>query len=527
MRRLLIILGSAAAICAVVYVRWRRRRDAHGDAGKVGLEPSLIQSETREPPSGTGTKFPSCQPEIQVPARIGSTEESETPSTTDKAHYQAHPCETEPQDVGPDGMRSVHEPDENILESQSVNGSELTVSPQSSDQNAESSPEESTPVTIEVDIAGRAWQKELRDRIEPINRGGQPRTSSIEREKRPESQRGTGPRKPELVCWKRDRQWVLAVQVPEEFASDPDLTLFQGGRPLMRDEFREDCWHLTGATGQVSISARQERCYEPTVALAERDCLLFKLGGHDEDQGRRVKYGSCGSLCNERIVTRHIAAVALSFYFRAFVGRFAKAETLFIDLGAPRAVADFKAFLVSNRPTIEGTIRGVLPKEMATQLVLSDGSWIERIAGKESRFALAEEEVSSDYKNVMDLEERARNKRDYRTAEWAQRRADTIAKEEVLSLLSRKAVIPKYGFPVDVVELDTQRTQQSQEAFEVSLQRDLSIAISEFAPTSKLVANKKEWTSYRSQESCSKGMAQEVLHAMLDTQCISSVGGRN
>jgi hypothetical protein len=66
-----------------------------------------------------------------------------------------------------------------------------------------------------------------------------------------------------------------------------------------------------------------------------------------------------------------------------------------------------------------------------------------------------------------------------------------------LSFLSRKAVIPKYGFPVDVVELDTQRTRQSgHDAFEVSLQRDLAIAISEFAPTSKLVANKKEWTSY-------------------------------
>jgi hypothetical protein len=73
---------------------------------------------------------------------------------------------------------------------------------------------------------------------------------------------------------------------------------------------------------------------------------------------------------------------------------------------------------------------------------------------------------------------------------------DTIASEDVLSFLSRKAVIPKYGFPVDVVELDTQRTQQNQEAFEVMLQRDLSIAISEFAPTSKLVANKKVWTSY-------------------------------
>ncbi|GAI85931.1 unnamed protein product, partial [marine sediment metagenome] len=61
---------------------------------------------------------------------------------------------------------------------------------------------------------------------------------------------------------------------------------------------------------------------------------------------------------------------------------------------------------------------------------------------------------------------------------------------------SNMAVIPKYGFPVDVVELDTQRTQTSYESMGISLQRDLSIAIAEFAPTSKLVANKQEWTSY-------------------------------
>ena len=192
------------------------------------------------------------------------------------------------------------------------------------------------------------------------------------------------------------------------------------------------------------------------------------------------------TLCNERIVTRHIAAVALSSYFRAFAERFAKVEGLFVDLSAPRGVADFKAFLVSNRSAIEETIRGVLPKEMATQFALADGSWIEKITGENSRFALAEAEVSSDFRNVKELEQYRRygNTRGYRTAEWANARAKTISEDPTLSFLSRKAVIPKYGFPVDVVELDTQRTQQSQESFEVSLQRDLSIAISEFAPTS-------------------------------------------
>lgn len=202
------------------------------------------------------------------------------------------------------------------------------------------------------------------------------------------------------------------------------------------------------------------------------------------------------ALCNERIITRHIAAVALSLFFRAFRDRFAKVESLFTDLNSSSGLADFRRYLFDHRPQTEETIGRIVPREMAAQLGLSDGSWIDSIAGEESRLAQAEAEVSNDFKIVVSLEERSRDNRDYRTAEWAQRRADTIAKEEVLSFLSRKAVIPKYGFPVDVVELDTQRTQQSQEAFEVSLQRDLSIAISEFAPTSRLVANKKEWTSY-------------------------------
>jgi hypothetical protein len=200
------------------------------------------------------------------------------------------------------------------------------------------------------------------------------------------------------------------------------------------------------------------------------------------------------ALRNERIITRHVAAVAFSLFFRQFKERFPDVQSLFVDLSSPSALRDFRAFLLNNREHIEQRIAQILPSEVES---LAVERWVDKIAGDNTRFALAEAEVSSDYKTVIGIEESARNSRDYRTAEWAQRRADTIAKETVLSFLSRKAVIPKYGFPVDVVELDTQRTRQSgHEAYEVSLQRDLAIAISEFAPTSKLVANKKEWTSY-------------------------------
>jgi superfamily II DNA/RNA helicase len=202
------------------------------------------------------------------------------------------------------------------------------------------------------------------------------------------------------------------------------------------------------------------------------------------------------SLRNEKIITRHIAAVALSRFFRAFPERFETVEKLFKDLQRPSGVADFKAFLHEHQAELEESLRAIIPLDMLSETGLDNGEWIERIAGKESRFSLAEAEISSDYRTVRDLETTAASEKKYDTAKWAVARANTIAKEEVLSFLSRKAVIPKYGFPVDVVELDTQRTQQNQEAFEVLLQRDLSIAISEFAPTSELVANKKVWTSY-------------------------------
>ena len=69
----------------------------------------------------------------------------------------------------------------------------------------------------------------------------------------------------------------------------------------------------------------------------------------------------------------------------------------------------------------------------------------------------------------------------------------TIAEERTLNFLSRKAVIPKYGFPVDVVELDTRPRDGNPTG--VALQRDLSQAIAEYAPGGKVVANKLEWES--------------------------------
>jgi hypothetical protein len=158
-------------------------------------------------------------------------------------------------------------------------------------------------------------------------------------------------------------------------------------------------------------------------------------------------------------------------------------------------VADVRRFLEETRADMEVFLRQLIPAEMRNVLGLTDGLWIEYVTGRgpdgePSRLLDAEMELASDYRRVRDLEEECSRRREHQRADWARRRARDLEEEDILSFLSRKAVIPKYGFPVDVVDLDTQDKRN-----EVQLERDRGIAIAEYAPTAQVVANKQVWKS--------------------------------
>ena len=196
-------------------------------------------------------------------------------------------------------------------------------------------------------------------------------------------------------------------------------------------------------------------------------------------------------LTNEKIVLRHVAAVALSEFFRANRLRFGKVKDLIGDFQYPHAVSDVRRFLEGQESSVTQKLRSVVPDEIRGKLGLDDGSWIDRLTSGDAPLARAELSVSGDYQRLSRIEDQYREERDYTGAKWAQRRAETVARESVLDLLSRKAIIPKYGFPVDVVELDL----LNERGRGVNLQRNLNIAVAEFAPGSKVVANKKLWKS--------------------------------
>ncbi len=68
-------------------------------------------------------------------------------------------------------------------------------------------------------------------------------------------------------------------------------------------------------------------------------------------------------------------------------------------------------------------------------------------------------------------------------------RLRTFYNEPIIAFLSRKGVFPRYGFPVDTVELSIPSGTANQGVLGLQLQRDLGMAISEYAPGSQIVAN--------------------------------------
>ncbi len=195
-------------------------------------------------------------------------------------------------------------------------------------------------------------------------------------------------------------------------------------------------------------------------------------------------------MTNERIIVRHMVAASLAAFFKADDnrGRFKNVEAFVGDWSAPRSVSDVRSFCTGNA-ALGKALRRIVPDEMHDAVGLSSDGWVRRVCGPASRFAQVEAEVVSDYQRMEDLRLALFQKRE--STGRVEARIRTVRRESTLTFLSRKAVIPKYGFPVDVVELDTHS-----EDGRVALQRDLSQAIAEYAPGGRVVANKREWSSY-------------------------------
>jgi hypothetical protein len=201
-------------------------------------------------------------------------------------------------------------------------------------------------------------------------------------------------------------------------------------------------------------------------------------------------------LGNPRIDRRHAHSVALAAFFRDAKdngGREWKtAGDFFLPAGGgepPCSVV--RGYLTPVPAEVETALRAVLPEPAWPQIGLTDRTWVDQLCGllDQVRAELAHD--------VATFEER-------RAEAFAARRSDlaarfersiaTITRRSLIGYLANRNVLPKYGFPVDTVELRTAHCD-SQVGSRLELNRDLSVAIHEYAPGSELIAGGVLWRS--------------------------------
>ena len=197
---------------------------------------------------------------------------------------------------------------------------------------------------------------------------------------------------------------------------------------------------------------------------------------------------------NRKIILRHMASVALSMFFKQSGNehRFKDVRSFVGDNDVNGLSREMRRFCQSNA-VLEQALLDVVPTTMWEVVGLSDETWIDNLFGPDSRFYGGVAATLRDIEELETIQSRHVNDRKYREASRVEDRLETVKKEPTLNFLSRSVILPKYGFPVDSVELQIRSGHKSGK--EISLQRNLSQAIAEYAPGSEVVANKMVWQS--------------------------------
>lgn len=227
------------------------------------------------------------------------------------------------------------------------------------------------------------------------------------------------------------------------------------------------------------------------------------------------------SLRNPLIVRRHIHAVAFAAYERRHDQQGGEAHktvaSFFVGReNDPAAVDDFLAWLNTRPSELADAVTRITPDDLVEELGVGTWKWVHDLiddsaAGSEENYGWltrATREIRANLEEIdAEIEDTEQRIREFRQQNQSQaaakqtRRLDalyrvrhTLEDKPLIEYLATRIVLPKYGFPVDVVTLDVWR-DGSARAAGLDLSRDLRMGITEYAPTSQVVADKAIWES--------------------------------
>lgn len=213
-----------------------------------------------------------------------------------------------------------------------------------------------------------------------------------------------------------------------------------------------------------------------------------------------TKAPSC-YLSNPSIAIRHVFAVVLSEYFRSGNGRETSAgdynDFMAIKEVRPTAIKAVRDFISSHRSNLDNQLSEILPKVVSesTEIGLSEGTWIERLLGDGGRLMRAHALVHEDWDRLERSAQMAKDEGKYDKASRNIKMQGNLYKKKTIEVLAESGVLPKYGFPTDLVQLFLVEQENALPDERLELSRGLRQAIREYAPGSEIVAGKRVWHS--------------------------------
>lgn len=188
---------------------------------------------------------------------------------------------------------------------------------------------------------------------------------------------------------------------------------------------------------------------------------------------------------NEKLIKRHVFAVAFGEFFSIYPDLCDTVGKFFNSYG----IDEFISYLVSKPQNLDKILKKFIPHHIYNTLY-KDFKWLnDSVLQNDSYLKIIKHEFNAEITEIEDaIEESKTNEVGY-LMDSLKRLRETKLKERIINFLSRKNIIPKYGFPVDNVDLVTQHDRNNK------LNRDLSVAISEYAPGSEIIVDKYKITS--------------------------------
>lgn len=196
----------------------------------------------------------------------------------------------------------------------------------------------------------------------------------------------------------------------------------------------------------------------------------------------------CFNVLNKKIIVRHLMATSLGYFFRLNPEMFKSLEALVINGGTEA----FKQYMLSHPEDLNNYInKKIIPEAQYDEY--RNFKWIDEMGGEDEKMSHFVESILEMIKEYEKAKELAVKEDRGSDSDYYKKQIENLKKQDVLESLSKYCVIPKYGFPVDVVDLQVYENGVPINKYAMS--RDLKVAISEYAPDSEVIVDKNKYTS--------------------------------